>query len=222
MPGLRGGDPRGRARRRWSAAGSRRPPGGGARPASPGRRRRPCGRSRPGCRVLRPRPAGGWRGAPSSPGRRGRGSGRACRASRPGRGRSPARRAAAGAAGAAAPRRCRAAGASRASRRRPGPWRDRVRPTISSASSIRPLAPSPSRAAEQVEVGAPAQVGVERGRFDEPGDSLQRLDARLRVAAEEPHRAGARARSGPASSAARSSCRRRWGRGSRRRRRPRR
>ena len=49
----------------------------------------------------------------------------------------------------------------------------------------------PVEGGEEIEVGATVQVGIERGRFDEPGDPLQRLDAGLGVAAEEAHAAGA-------------------------------
>ncbi len=48
----------------------------------------------------------------------------------------------------------------------------------------------PSRAAQELEVRAAAQVGVEGGRLDEPGDPVERLHAHLRVAPEEPDRAG--------------------------------
>jgi hypothetical protein len=45
---------------------------------------------------------------------------------------------------------------------------------------------------EQLEVAAPAQIRIERRRFDESGDAVERLDGLLRIAAEQPHGSGGR------------------------------
>ena len=73
---------------------------------------------------------------------------------------------------------------------------------------------------EQAQVLAAGEVRVEARRLDEAGDSLERLaDALLdRVAAEELDRASGGADQARASCAVTSSCRRRWARGTRRRR----
>ena len=179
-----------------------------------------CGRSPRGCRAPRPRPAGGWRAGRSCPRRRARriSSAHVAHARRvePGRGLVEQQQLRVCA---AAPRRSPAAGACRASSRRPCPWRGRVSSTISRTSSIRSAASPPSSAAQQLEVAAAAEVGVEARRLDEARHALERRDARpagrARTAAPSPRSGG----SGRASSAATSSCRPRSGRGSRRRRR---
>jgi hypothetical protein len=51
--------------------------------------------------------------------------------------------------------------------------------------------PATVEGGKEVKVGATAEVGVERRRFDEAGDPLQRPDAGLGIAAEEADTAGA-------------------------------
>ena len=99
----------------------------------------------------------------------------------------------------------------------------RVSSTVSSASSMRRGCAVAVERRDQLEVAAAAEVRVEARRLDEarrrrPARAPPRRGGRARTASRCPRRAG----SGRAASAARSSCRRRWGRGSRRRRRRRR